>query len=47
MNGSMLVGMAAVIIAIVGLSIYTGMQKQKGGNKIGFGIAAGLIWAPL
>ena len=47
MNGSMLVGMAAVIIAIVGLSIYTGMQKQKGGNKIGFGIAAGLIMGTL
>ena len=47
MNGSMLVGMAAVIIAIVGLSIFTGMQKQKGGNKIGFGIAAGLIMGTL
>ena len=47
MNGSMLVGMAAVIIAIVGLSVFTGMQKQKGGNKIGFGIAAGLIMGTL
>ena len=43
MDAMLIVGLAISIAAIVGLAIFTGMKKGKGGGKIGFGVVAGLI----
>ena len=43
----MIVGLLISIVAIVGLSIWTGMKKGKSGGKISWGVAAGLIMGTL
>lgn len=47
MNTSTIIGLIIAIVAIVGLSIYTGMQGGKKGGKISWGVAAGLIMGTL
>ncbi len=46
-NPMMIAGLVISIVLIVGLSIFTGMQKKAKGGKIGFGVAAGLIMGTL
>ena len=47
MDAMVIVGLAIAIVAIVGLSIYTGMRGGKKGGKISWGVAAGLIMGTL
>ena len=47
MNTGTIIGLVIAIVAIVGLSVYTGMRGGKKGGKIGWGVAAGLIMGTL
>lgn len=47
MKASIIIGLLIAIVAIVGLSVYTGMRGGKKGGKIGWGVAAGLIMGTL
>lgn len=47
MNTATVIGLVIAIVAIVGLSVYTGMRGGKRGGKIGWGVAAGLIMGTL
>ena len=47
MNVATIIGLVIAIVAIVGLSVYTGMRGGKKGGKIGWGVAAGLIMGTL
>ena len=47
MNTGTIIGLVIAIVAIVGLSVYTGMRGGKKGGKISWGIAAGLIMGTL
>ena len=47
MNTATIIGLVIAIVAIVGLSVYTGMRGGKKGGKIGWGVAAGLIMGTL
>lgn len=42
-----IIGLVIAIVAIVGLSVFTGMRGGKKGGKIGWGVAAGLIMGTL
>lgn len=47
MNTGTIIGLVIAIVAIVGLSVYTGMRGGKKGGKISWGVAAGLIMGTL
>lgn len=47
MSTMTIVGLIIAIVAVIGLAVFTGMQKNKKGGKIGFGIVAGLIMGTL
>ena len=47
MDASVIIGLVLAIVAIVGLSIFTGMRGGKKGGKISWGVAAGLIMGTL
>ena len=47
MNTGTIIGLILAIVAIVGLSVFTGMRGGKKGGKISWGVAAGLIMGTL
>ena len=47
MNTGTIIGLVIAIVAIVGLSVFTGMRGGKKGGKISWGVAAGLIMGTL
>ncbi|MBE6998317.1 MAG: hypothetical protein E7427_09145 [Ruminococcaceae bacterium] len=47
MNTATIIGLVIAIVAIVGLSVFTGMRGGKKGGKISWGVAAGLIMGTL
>jgi len=47
MSTGTIIGLAIAIIAIVGLSVFTGMRGKKGSGKISWGVATGLIMGTL
>ena len=47
MNTGTIIGLIIAIVAIVGLSVFTGMRGGKKGGKISWGVAAGLIMGTL
>lgn len=47
MKTAIIIGLVIAIVAIVGLSIFTGMRGGKKSGKIGWGVAAGLIMGTL
>ncbi|MCQ2406087.1 MAG: hypothetical protein MJ067_02580 [Oscillospiraceae bacterium] len=47
MKTATIIGLVIAIVAIVGLSVYTGMRGGKKGGKISWGVATGLIMGTL